>query len=190
MDKWLYRVSMILAVVGLLVSIYMTIYKATSNDALCLGSGDCSAVNASRYSEVYGIPVASVGIAGYLAILLVHWYERRLYKSKSESYTEDKDVEEREDSFDMQEIVAEPVNTLEKNEDQEFEKTHPDEFFEKNSPMLIFGMALTGFLFTVYLIYVEFAILKALCPFCLTSQAAMTIIFIISIIRLVRQPQS
>ena len=142
MDKWLYRISMILVVVGLAVSIYMTIYKATSNDALCLGSGDCSTVNASRYSEVYGIPVASVGIAGYLAILLVQWYERR------------------------------------------------DKFFEKNGPLLIFGMALTGFLFTVYLIYVEFAILKALCPFCLTSQAAMTIIFIISNIRLVRQPQS
>lgn len=141
MDKWLYRISIILVVIGLVVSIYMTIYKATSNDALCLGSGDCSTVNASRYSEVYGIPVASVGIAGYLAILLVHWYEKR------------------------------------------------DEFFEKNGPMLIFGMALTGFLFTLYLIYVEFAILKALCPFCLTSQGAMTIIFIISVIRLVRQPQ-
>jgi uncharacterized membrane protein len=141
MDKWLYRISMILAVVGLLVSIYMTIYKVTSNDALCLGSGDCSTVNASRYSEVYGIPVATVGIAGYFAILLTHWYERR------------------------------------------------DKFFEKNGPMLIFGMALTGFLFTLYLIYVEFAILKAICPFCLTSQIAMTIIFIISVVRLIRQPQ-
>jgi uncharacterized membrane protein len=141
MDKWLYRISMILAVVGLLVSIYMTIYKVTSNDALCLGSGDCSTVNASRYSEVYGIPVATVGIAGYFAILLTHWYERR------------------------------------------------DKFFEKNGPMLIFGMALTGFLFTLYLIYVEFAILKAICPFCLTSQIAMTIIFIVSVIRLIRQPQ-
>jgi len=141
MDKWLYRISMILAVVGLLVSIYMTIYKVTSNDALCLGSGDCSTVNASRYSEVYGIPVATVGIAGYFAILLTHWYERR------------------------------------------------DKFFEKNGPMLIFGMALTGFLFTLYLIYVEFSILKAICPFCLTSQIAMTIIFIISVIRLIRQPQ-
>lgn len=140
MDKWLYRTSMILVVIGLLVSIYMTIYKVTSNDALCLGSGDCSAVNASRYSEVYGIPVATVGIAGYLAILLTHWYEQR------------------------------------------------DKFFEKNGPMLIFGLALTGFLFTLYLIYVEFAILKAYCPFCLASQSAMTIIFIISIFRLVRQP--
>lgn len=141
MDKWLYRISVILVVIGLLVSIYMTIYKVTSNDALCLGSGDCSTVNASRYAEVYGIPVATVGIAGYFAILLVHWYERR------------------------------------------------DKFFEKNGPMLIFGLALAGFLFTVYLIYVEFAILRAFCPFCLTSQAAMTIIFIISIVRLIRQPQ-
>ena len=141
MDKWLYRISMILVVIGLLVSIYMTIYKVTSNEAMCLGSGECSTVNASRYSEVYGIPVAVVGIAGYVAILLVQWYEQR------------------------------------------------DKFFEKNGPLLIFGMALAGFLFTVYLIYVEFAILQALCPFCLASQAAMTVIFIISIIRLIRQPQ-
>ncbi len=142
MDKWLYRISVILVVIGLLVSIYMTIYKITSNDALCLGSGDCSTVNASRYAEVYGIPVATVGIAGYFAILMTHWYEQR------------------------------------------------DKFFKKNGPMLIFGLALTGFLFTIYLIYIEFAILKALCPFCLTSQAAMTLIFIISIFRLVRQPQN
>jgi uncharacterized membrane protein len=141
MDKWLYRVSAILVIVGLLVSIYMTIYKITSNDAMCLGSGECSTVNASRYSEVYGIPVAAVGVAGYLAILLVHWFEQR------------------------------------------------DKFFEKNGLMLIFGMALAGFLFTVYLIYVEFAILQALCPFCLASQAAMSVIFVISIIRLIRQPQ-
>ena len=141
MDKWLYRISMILVVIGLLVSVYMTIYKVTSNDALCLGSGDCSTVNASRYSEVYGIPVATVGIAGYFAILLVHWYEKR------------------------------------------------DKLFEKNGPMLVFGMALTGFLFTLYLIYIEFAILKAYCPFCLASQSAMTLIFIISVIRLVRQTQ-
>jgi len=140
MDKWLYRISVILVVIGLLVSIYMTIYKVTSNDALCLGSGDCSTVNASRYSEVYGIPVATVGIAGYFAILLIHWYEKR------------------------------------------------DLFFEKNGPMLIFGMALTGFLFTLYLIYIEFAILNAFCPFCLASQSAMTVIFIISIFRLIRQP--
>ena len=142
MDKRLYRISVAVSVLGLLVAIYMTIYKLTSNDSMCLGSGDCSTVNASRYSEVNGIPVGAIGVLGYLAILAVHYLERGRG------------------------------------------------FFKQNGTLLIFGMALTGFLFTVWLIYVEFALLKALCPFCLTSQAAMTIIFIISVMRLIRQPQS
>jgi uncharacterized membrane protein len=142
MDKWLYRVSVVLVVLGLLVSIYMTIYKVTSNNSMCLGSGDCSTVNASRYSEVNGIPVAVFGVLGYLAILVTHYFENR------------------------------------------------NRFFKQNSTLMIFGMALTGFLFTAWLIYVEVAILKALCPFCVTSQTAMTIIFIIAVMRLIRQPQS
>jgi uncharacterized membrane protein len=120
----------------------MTIYKATSNDSMCLGSGDCSTVNASSFSEVNGIPVAVFGVIGYAAILAVHFLENR------------------------------------------------NRFFKQNGTLLIFGMALTGFLFTLWLIYVEVAILKALCPFCVTSQTAMTLIFIIAIIRLIRQPQS
>jgi uncharacterized membrane protein len=142
MDKWLYRASVALAVLGLLVSIYMTVYKVTSNNAMCLGSGDCSTVNASRYSEVNGIPVAIFGVIGYLAILATHYFENR------------------------------------------------NSFFKQNSALMIFGMALTGFLFTVWLIYVEVAILKAICPFCVTSQTAMTIIFMIAVARLIRQPQS
>jgi uncharacterized membrane protein len=142
MNKWLYRASIALVIVGLLVSIYMTIYKVTSNDSMCLGSGDCSTVNASRYSEVNGIPVAVLGIVGYLAILVVHFFENK------------------------------------------------NSFFKENSTLLIFGLALTGFLFTVWLIYVEIALLKALCPFCLTSQAAMTLIFSIAVIRLIKQPKS
>ena len=142
MDKWFYRVSVALVVLGLLVSIYMTIYKVTSNNAMCLGSGDCSTVNASRYSEVYGIPVAVFGVLGYVAILATLLFENR------------------------------------------------NGFFKQNSTLMIFGMALTGFLFTLWLIYVEVAILKALCPFCVTSQTAMTIIFIIAVTRLIRQPQS
>ncbi|MBK8821168.1 MAG: vitamin K epoxide reductase family protein [Anaerolineales bacterium] len=142
MDKWLYRASIALVIVGLLVSIYMTIYKVTSNNSMCLGSGDCSTVNASRYSEVNGIPVAVIGVLGYLAILVVHYFENR------------------------------------------------NRFFKENSTLMIFGMALTGFLFTVWLIYVEIALLNALCPFCLTSQAAMTLIFIIAVIRLIKQPNS
>jgi uncharacterized membrane protein len=142
MDKWLVRISVALVILGLAVSIYMTVYKVTSNNAMCLGSGDCSTVNSSRYAEVNGIPVAVFGVIGYLAILVVHYFENR------------------------------------------------NRFFKQNSTLMIFGMALTGFLFTVWLIYVEIALLKALCPFCVTSQIAMTIIFIIAVMRLIRQPQA
>jgi uncharacterized membrane protein len=55
---------------------------------------------------------------------------------------------------------------------------------------MVFGLALTGFLFTIWLVYVEIALIKALCPFCLASQIAMTLIFILATIRLVRQQQN
>ena len=140
MEKRLSQLAIVLAIIGLLVSIYMTIYKITSNDSMCIGSGDCKTVNASRYAEVYGIPVAVLGVAGYAAILAVLLLERK------------------------------------------------PGFFQQNGTLLFFGLSLTGFLFTLYLIFVETVLIKAYCPFCITSQTAMTIIFIISVIRLVRQP--
>lgn len=136
MDKKLYIASIALVIIGLLVSIYMTVYKFSGNDGMCLGSGDCSTVNASVFSEVNGIPVAVFGIVGYVAILSVHLFENR------------------------------------------------NMFFKKNATLLIFGMALTGFLFTLWLVYVELVLLKAICPFCVTSQVAMTLIFILAVVRL------
>ena len=69
MDRSLTRLSIVLAALGMLVSGYLTIYKLTDSQTMCLGSGDCSIVNSSVYSEVYGIPVALVGVFGYAAIL-------------------------------------------------------------------------------------------------------------------------
>lgn len=97
-------------------------------------------VNASRYSEVNGIPVAVIGVAGYLALLAVQALERK------------------------------------------------PGFFQQNGTMIFFALSVTGFLFTLYLIFLEVALIKAYCPFCITSQAAMTLIFVISVIRLIKQP--
>ena len=52
----------------------------------------------------------------------------------------------------------------------------------------IFGLAITGFVFTLYLVYLEIYVIKALCPFCITSQITMTILFFITVTRLIRQP--
>src|SRR5215216_7846484 len=141
MEIRLRQMTIALAVLGLLVATYMTIYKLTDNDAMCIGSGGCSVVNASRYSEVNGIPVALLGVGGYAAILALLFLERR------------------------------------------------PGFFQENGTMMLFGISLIGFLFTLYLIVVEVFFIKAYCPFCLTSQAVMTIIFILAVTRLIRQPQ-
>ena len=140
MDKRLSQLTSGLIILGLLVSIYMTIFKITSNENMCIGSKDCSVVNASRYSEINNIPVAVIGIGGYSALLAILLLERR------------------------------------------------PGFIRQNATMLFFALSLIGFFFTVYLIFVEIVLIKAYCPFCITSQVAMTLIFILSVIRLVKQP--
>jgi uncharacterized membrane protein len=144
MEKRLSQLAIALTVIGLLVAIYMTVYAFTSNDSMCIGSGDCKTVNNSRYSkiEVAGvqIPVAVLGVVGYASILAVLLLERRIG------------------------------------------------FLAQNASLVFFGLSLTGFLFTLYLIFVEVALIKAYCPFCIASQSAMILIFILSVIRVVRQP--
>ena len=140
MEKWLYRASIILTLIGLAVSIYMTVFKLTDNETMCIGNGGCSIVNDSPYAVIYGIPVAAFGVGGYLAILAV--------------------------------LIVEKKNNL----------------LKQNTTLITFGLTLIGFLFTLYLIYLEIFVIKALCPFCVTSQIAMTILFTLSVIRLVQQP--
>src|SRR5258708_18899920 len=65
MDKRLKQVIIGLAVLGVLDSIYMTIFKLTNNEKMCIGSHGCNIVNASGYSSIHGIPVAAVGGSGY-----------------------------------------------------------------------------------------------------------------------------
>jgi uncharacterized membrane protein len=76
-DNALRWASLALAILGTLDSIYLLVYKSSSNDKLCLGSGGCATVNYSPYSEIYGIPVSLLGIAGYLAMLAVLALEPR-----------------------------------------------------------------------------------------------------------------
>ncbi|HQN05668.1 MAG TPA: vitamin K epoxide reductase family protein [Anaerolineaceae bacterium] len=49
-----------------------------------------------------------------------------------------------------------------------------------------FGITLVGFIFSLYLTYIQYGVLKAFCPFCLISALCMTALFVISIIRLAK----
>jgi uncharacterized membrane protein len=58
-----------LAVAGLGIAGYLTWVHYAGVKPLCLASGGCERVQTSRYAELGGVPVALVGVAGYLAIL-------------------------------------------------------------------------------------------------------------------------
>jgi uncharacterized membrane protein len=60
------------------------------------------------------------------------------------------------------------------------------EFFEFNSPLLIFGISLAGFLYSAYLTYLELYVIHAICPFCVVSAVVLTLMLIFSAIRLQR----
>lgn len=139
MDKVLKWASNVTAILGGLDAAYLLIYKLTSAQAMCLGSGECSTVNSSRYSEINGIPVSLLGLLAYLAIIVIHALELH------------------------------------------------SRFIEKHGNLLVFGLSLLGVLFSAYLTYVELYIIHAVCPFCVASAVLITIIFILAIIRLIRQ---
>lgn len=105
---------------------------------MCLGSGDCATVNYSQYSEIYGIPVALLGLVAYLVILGL--------------------------------LILEPYLKPVK----------------QYGTYLVFGMSLVGFLFSIYLTYIEFFVIFAVCPFCIASAVFITMILILAIVRLVK----
>ena len=60
----------LLALIGLLISVYLTLHQLGLIGTLACGTGGgCERVQASRWAYVAGIPVAAFGVAGYLAIL-------------------------------------------------------------------------------------------------------------------------
>ena len=139
-DKVLYWISVAAAILALLDSIYLLIYKLTGANAMCIGNGGCHSVNFSPYSMIYGIPISAIGVVTYLIILVIHSLEPR------------------------------------------------GRFLRENGPLAVFGLGLTGVAFSAYLTYLELYVIHAVCPFCVTSAVLVSVIFIVAIVRLVKQP--
>lgn len=62
-----------LAVLGLAISVYLTWVHYADVKPVCTGISDCERVQSSDYAELAGIPVAVLGVVGYLAILASLW---------------------------------------------------------------------------------------------------------------------
>ena len=84
--RWLFAAIAVLSVLGVLLSgIALQRHYAKSDSTFCDFSQkfSCDVVNRSEYSEVAGIPVAGIGVAGYAALFLLS----TVWKSRQETPT-------------------------------------------------------------------------------------------------------
>jgi len=138
-DNKLRIISLILAVIGLLDSIYLSWVKLANRYALCGPIGDCESVNSSIYSEVAGIPIALLGAGAYLFIIIF--------------------------------LLLESQGGI----------------WKEYGSYLIFGISLAGTLYSVYLTYLEIAVIHAICPYCVVSAIMIFLILVLSLIRLINE---
>ena len=59
-------------------------------------------------------------------------------------------------------------------------------FLREYSSMILFGITLAGVLYSIYLTYIEIAVIYAICPYCVVSAIVMLLLFVLSIIRMFR----
>lgn len=78
----LWRISLILSLIGLSIAGYLAYTKLTNTEIACVQAiSDCSYVDSSPYAYLGGyggVPIAYIGFGGYAAILLTLLGERRL----------------------------------------------------------------------------------------------------------------
>ena len=63
------RVMIALCVIGLGVAIYLTYVHYSGIQPVCTAGGSCIKVQTSQWSRLAGVPVALIGLIGYVAIL-------------------------------------------------------------------------------------------------------------------------
>ena len=69
-DARLRPTMIVLALVGLAIATYLTYVHYRGIKVLCVaGGGGCEQVQASRYAKLAGVPVATIGLVGYVGIL-------------------------------------------------------------------------------------------------------------------------
>ena len=68
-ERRLWRAAVALAVVGLAIASYLVYVHYADVKPICSISHGCETVQKSKYAKLAGIPVALIGLLGYIAIL-------------------------------------------------------------------------------------------------------------------------
>ena len=124
----------ILSVAGVAVSAYLTFEHYQLVPSVCLFHMKCDKVLASPYAQLWGVPIALIGLGMYALISLM--------------------------------VFASWRNPR----------------WEHVIGLGIYGVSLSGIVFTGYLYYVEIFILKALCTWCMVSSVVLMSIFVVSVL--------
>jgi uncharacterized membrane protein len=122
-----------IALLGVAVAGYLVYVHYAGIKPICAaGGGGCEKVQTSDFAKLAGIPVAVLGLAGYLAILASLFVPRDLGRLAGAA------------------------------------------------------IALSGFGFSIYLTYREIFTIKAICQWCVGSAVLMTLLAILTIVRLLK----
>ncbi len=136
---WTWRNTMLVTIfIALLVSVYLSYVKATDVEMVCVAgsSFDCGTVQNSVYAEIFGVPIAWLGLAWNLLIMGLLLFEKR------------------------------------------------GEFLQTYAITLTFGAITFGFLYSVYLVYLQAFVIEAFCQWCLIHEALYTVLMIGAAVRL------
>lgn len=133
-DRRLRQVAIVLALIGLGVAGYLTYIHYEGIKPVCGLGGDCEKVQTSEWAYLAGVPVALLGLIGYVVILATLFSERE------------------------EALVAGAL------------------------------VALVGFGFSAYLTYRELFTIDAICPWCVASAVIVTLLAILTTVRLLRAP--
>ena len=123
--------ALILVVIGLLISGYLSYVKLADVEIICTEGEtvNCQVVENSKWASIMGIPVAYLGFAGYALMGLILLLEDRI------------------------------------------------DFLMDYGRTLNFTIGIFGWLFSMWLVYVQAGILQAYCLWCLTHEVNFTILF-------------
>jgi uncharacterized membrane protein len=121
--------SAVLAVAGAAIAAYLLYVRKTEGALIC-ATGGCDAVQSSRDAELFGVPVAGLGLAGFLGLVMT--------------------------------AVAKG----------------------ERARLAQATLALSAFLFSCYLLYVQLAVIGAICQWCVVTDALTSAIATTALLRL------
>lgn len=73
----LFWACLVLALLGLVDAGYLSWIKLTGSAVACSNVGNCELVNNSRFADIQGVPIALLGAAGYLMMVVLLGLEWR-----------------------------------------------------------------------------------------------------------------